>query len=181
MITPHRHGLAALTGALGLCLSPWALPASALAAAPAFHVAATAPEKALDGIIRLSERDPDFFTYITRWSWSGKPKDKGYSKLLTTPLLKAIANEEKRLVKENCGGKYISGDLCGHGASPISCTQDMSDGQYLYKTAPVNTNTVQITYRWPEITQDVATYRLVFDQGRWTLDGISCTNGSQYN
>ncbi|MEI7610568.1 MAG: hypothetical protein WCJ64_24570, partial [Rhodospirillaceae bacterium] len=122
-----------LAGLLAAAL--FAAAAAARAAAPEPHPALTAPEKALEAVIRLADRDTGFFDYLIHASWHGKPADKGYSKLVTKALVAAVGAEEKALVKSNCGGKYIEGDLCGHGSSPVTCSQDsVDDGRYLYRT-----------------------------------------------
>ena len=157
--------------------------ATAEAAAPAGpHAAATPPEKALEAVIGLADRDDGFIEYVTRASWSGKPADKGYSKLLTKPLLAAIGAEEKRLVKANCGGKYIEGELCGHAFVPLTCSQDSLDGgHYLYRTLKSEAKTALVAYRWPSGSEDIASYRMILSGGRWLLDGIDCRGGTKYH
>ena len=157
-------------------------PAAQAASPTTPHPAASAPEKALEAAIRLADQDSGFFEYVTRASWHGKPADKGYSKLVTKALVAAIGAEEKRLVKANCGGKYIEGDLCGHGSAPLTCSQDSLDGShYLYRTLKSEPTVALLAYRWPSGNTDIATYRMVLAGGRWMVDGVDCRGAVKYH
>lgn len=87
------------------------LPIAACAAAPstAFHPPQTEAEKALDHILMLHTQD------------------KEYRNFFTSALEKSIDDVEARLVKENCGGQYLEGELCGLDYTVLTCAQDVDD------------------------------------------------------
>jgi hypothetical protein len=84
----------------------------------AFHAARSVPEKVLDEIIRRSDKDDNLFYYILQRPGYDATKDSGYSRLFTRRLLQTWANAEAELVKQDCGGKYVDGEICGFDYSP---------------------------------------------------------------
>jgi hypothetical protein len=126
-------------------------------------------------VLAVAERDADFTLYAFRASWfTPGPADRGYAKLATAALLKAIGDEEKRQVDANCGGKYSDQEICGQDFDPFTCAQDGPGKPYLYKTTATAADAATIGMRWPEGREDTLRYRMVKRDGRWLLDGIDC-------
>ena len=164
---------------LGLAL---ALPTPLLADnAAGFHRAATATEKALDGVVTLAERDIDLVRYALAFPAVGKIKDKGYSAVVSQALFKAIGEAEKKQVAKICGGVDRSDMVCGMDFNPITCSQESPGKPYLYKTVTTAPDRIVIDRRWPEGGADTSRYRLVLQGGRWLVDGIRCGDGTKFN
>ena len=174
----RRHTPVLATGLVGLCL---ALPAPATADTAGFHHAGSPAEKALDAVIALAERDGDLTQYALGFLSAGKPADKGYSKLVSQALFKAIGEAEKRAVASTCGGVYRSDEVCGLEFVPFTCAQDGPGKPYLYKTVTAAPDRAVIDQRWPEGKTETTRYRLVLQGGRWLVDGIDCGDGTKFN
>lgn len=166
--------LCALVAAVALA-TPWA------AAADTIHPPKTGAERALDGILKYADQDPDQFDNLFdgRGQRPFRPAED-YTKVLTAPVLAAMAAKEKSLVQTRCGGHYRKGELCGMDSSPITCAQDVSDS-YLYRTETGGENSAEISYYWPGTKKPVATYRLVRQAENWKIDGVRCTEGEDFN
>jgi hypothetical protein len=159
--------------------------ASATEAGPRqpFHAARSVPEKALDAIIRRSDKDDNMFNYVLKRPGYDATKDAGYSRLFTPNLLLAWAHAEAELVKQDCGGKYLEGEICGFDYSPITCAQDSSDSGRVYRTIEATDDAVRIAYRWGGrgAPAEGPRYRLIKDGRDWKLDGVDCGDGVTFN
>jgi hypothetical protein len=151
------------------------------AAAGTIRPPATIAERALDAILKHADQDPDLLDNLFegRGQRPFSPAED-YTKVLTAPVLAAMAAKEKALVQAACGGHYRKGEVCGMDFSPITCAQDLSDS-YLYRTETSGEDRADITYYWPGMNKPVATYRLVRQAQTWKIDGISCTAGYDFN
>jgi len=165
---------AALFLAVGLIVS-WP------AAAENIHPPKSTAERALDGILKHADQDPDLRDNLFdgRGQRPFRPAED-YSKVLTAPLIAAMSAKEKALVQARCDGHYRKGELCGLDYSPITCAQDLSDS-YLYRTETNGGDLAEISYYWPGTKKAVATYRLVRRAETWKVDGIRCTDGDEFN
>ena len=144
------------------------------------HAPTSAAERALDAILKTAGNDDDQLDNLL--DGRGKPgfkKTVDYSTLLTAALMSAIADRQTALVREDCGGRYIKGELCGLDYLPINCAQDTNDS-YVYETVKETDSTAEIRYAWPDQKSD-ATYRMVLSDGRWKLDGITCVEADSFN
>lgn len=150
-------------GALAVIVS--AGPASA-GARTGFHPPKSSSEVALDKVVRLADRDDDLLDNLLHRYPVAKAKQIDYRPMLTAPLIAAMQAEERRLVKQDCGGKYLEGEICGIDYSPITCAQD-TVAPYTYKTVAQHDRDVTIV--GPD-----ATYRMIQTASGWQLDGVKC-------
>jgi len=151
------------------------------AAAENIHPPKTAAERALDGILKQADQDPDLLDNL----FDGRDKRPyrpavDYTKVLTAPLMAAMSAKEKSLVQAQCDGHYRKGESCGMDYSPITCSPDLND-LYLYRTEAGGVERAEITYYWPGMKKSVATYTLVHQGDRWKIDSIRCTGGAAFN
>ncbi len=144
-----------------------------------FHRAKTDPERALDAILSRDKDDVNVFEYLTRHTPGIKTTD--YANMFTAAYKQAVTDMEAQQVQENCGGKYIQGELCGIDFSPVTCAQDVTDTFYLYRTEQISKREAIIAYAWPKSLHASATYRLLKKNGRWKLDGVMCAGGAKFN
>ena len=100
--------------------------------------------------------------------------------MLTPALIAVLRNEEKKLVRKECGGKYLDGEECGFDYSPITCAQD-SEPSYVYHTVLEFDAKAVIEYAWPNQTSRVATYTMVKSKSGWLIDGVTCATGPKFN
>jgi hypothetical protein len=165
-----------------------AMAAGSAWAAPAFHPAQSAPERALAQILKLdadkpTRIDPAATGRNGRRPRTTPPPGPSYLGYLTTPLATAILADEAHEVKENCGGVYKSGDECGMDADPVICAQDFPPS-YLFNTTRSGPGYALIEAAWPpdEGAEPAGngTYRLKLSGGAWKIDGIACA-GDDYN
>jgi hypothetical protein len=147
-----------------------------------FHLATSAPEKALDKIFHLYDKDKDLDGFIFNYPWHDRAKDKEFSLLFSRDFLNRSEKEEKSLIKESCGGKYpADGQPCDmiRDVNPIYCGQDYPD-VFLYRTIKSNRKEAIVTYTWPIYMTDGPVYKLVHDKDHWMLDDIDCS-GTKYD
>lgn len=147
-----------------------------------FHAANTQAEKTLDAIIKQSETDENMIEYILNRPGYDPSKDNGYSHLFTPALLKAWTDKEANLLRQDCGGKYIDGEICGIDYSPITCGQDIVGGHF-YRTlnSSANTTSTVMAATSPQPDSSGAIYRLVRDEEGWKLDGVDCGANIRFN
>jgi hypothetical protein len=145
-----------------------------------FHRATTEAERALDQIIRLSDQDDGLFLFVTRRPERDERRDRKYASLLTAKLKRTILAEERRMVKQDCGGVY-TGEICGFNSDPITCAQDYSEDGYIYRTEQATNDMAIVFLRWPHLPDDVANYRMIRSGNRWILDGVACATGAKFN
>jgi len=124
-------------------------------------------------ILKLADRDDDLRDNLLHRYPVAKAKQVDYRPMLTAQLLAAMQAEEKRLVKQDCGGKYLEGELCGMDYSPITCAQDT--------VAPYTYKTLAQTDRATTIAGPGATYRMIQVGSGWQLDGVKCETGTAFN
>ena len=156
-----------------------AIPAYAAQTAP--HPPSSAAERALDAILKQSDRDDDLLDNLFkgRGAKTFKPK-VDYSAMLTPALLAALRTKEATLVRTDCNGAYLEGELCGMDYSPLTCAQDAVP-HYRYRTEVDDGSTARLIYFWPKETKATATFKLVKVSGRWRLDGVACEDGDPVN
>jgi hypothetical protein len=145
-----------------------------------FRPPETPAERALDAVLHRANVDPNPLSNLL--GGRGEPNFRqtvDYSRFLTPALVAAIAQVERSLVRQNCGGRYRSGEVCGLDFVPLTCAQDSSE-TYLYRTQATRPGEAIITYRWTgSDRRTVATYRLLYRKGSWRLDGIRCAEGGR--
>ncbi len=168
-----RPGLSVLS----LAMMTWGatLPASAVGA---FHPAKTPAEIALDGILHRADADRQQLANLLHRPGADGHVD--YTRMLTPALIAAMAKAEKDLVRKDCGGKYLKGELCGLDSSPLTCAQDTSPS-YIYHTILELPGRTVIEYAWPGGKVAEATYTVVEDKNGWKIDGVSCAHGAQFH
>ncbi|MBN2752375.1 MAG: hypothetical protein JXQ84_06670 [Rhodospirillaceae bacterium] len=147
-----------------------------------FHYPSTSAEQFLDLIITLADSTRGTFAdYATSDPRRDVRYDPHYARFITPGLREAISREETQLVKKNCGGKYVDGEICGMDSDPITCTQDIAEEGYLFRTERTKRDMVIVAYRWPESTKIAGVHRLVRAGGVWKLDGIRCDPTMSFN
>ncbi len=147
--------------------------------ASSFHAPATDAEKMIAEILKLDDSStPSLFHYLT-----GYPKpfaNDRYATMFTQDFRNSVLSTNHEALKQNCGGKYIEGEICGLDINPVSCTQDKSD-DYFFRTEQQTTHQAIISYAWPENQDASATYRLLKDAKGWKLDAVSCPRYLKFN
>lgn len=178
------RGLAWMATVAMLCASAVVFAARDDGKAPGqkrgFHAPTTPAEKKLDEILRRSDADDNLLDFVLKRPWYDPKKDTGYAAWFTAALLNALAKLEADTLKEDCGGKYVEGELCGVDYNPLTCAQDYPN-RYLYRAEQEAGNVSLISKAWPEEAKRDATYRMVYASGRWTLDGLRCAEGPTLN
>ncbi len=129
------------------------------------HTATSDAEKALNKVLRLSEKDNNLLEFVLQTPQYKPKADKGYARSFTKRLLTDMAALEKNAVQENCQGKYIKGDLCGVDYNPLTCAQDTSDAPYLYQTESSTKGKAVISYKWPGAADETATSEMLQEGG----------------
>jgi hypothetical protein len=145
-----------------------------------FHSPQSKAERALDAILKMAGKDGNQLDNL--FDGRGDPsfhKTVDYTRFLTRSLLSAIADRQKQILQQDCGGRYTQGELCGMDYSPINCAQDVNR-TYVYRTEKDNDSVAEITYAWPG-QKPAATYRLVLSADHWKLDGIRCVEGDNFD
>ncbi|HLO74849.1 MAG TPA: hypothetical protein VK196_00155 [Magnetospirillum sp.] len=145
-----------------------------------FHEPRTDAEKALDAILKLADRIPESAWVAVEAPGRDKTKDRLFQGQFSPKLRTAWVNAERKAVRKNCNGTYVDGESCGIDVHPITCAQDAAE-KYLYRTASASADQAVVEYRWPEETEPLATYRLVFTNGTWVLDGVACAGYLKFN
>lgn len=149
-----------------------------------FNAPKTEAEKALDGILKRATVDANFFEFVLKRPWFDPAKGNDYSTMLTQTLLDTLAAREAKYVKEDCGGKYLDGEICGLDYDPITCGQDPPLA-YRFRTRMQKEGVAVISTVNALSSNDFANYRLIADEypptyrmlkvnGQWQLDGIDC-------
>ncbi|MBV8976462.1 MAG: hypothetical protein JO261_10465 [Alphaproteobacteria bacterium] len=141
-----------------------------LFAAPAVAASAHAPqtdaEKTLDKILRTAEGDELILDNVLHRFPVPATKRVDYSKWLTPALIASLQAEQKRLLDQDCGGKYVEGDICGMDYNPLTCAQDTM-AVHAYATLSESGDAVTIT-------RAAVAYRMTHTGPGWRLDGIKC-------
>ena len=143
-----------------------------------FVPASTVPETALDRILHLADSDGEQLANLLHRPGADGRVD--YAQILTPALIAAMRNTEKQLVQEDCGGKYLQGEICGLDYSPITCAQDTAPS-YIYHTVLELGDRAVIEYAWPSGKVPVATYMIVKVRNGWKIDGVTCAHGGKFN
>jgi hypothetical protein len=139
-----------------------------------FHAPQTEAEKKLNFIITTTDNMTGFTQFATNRPGEYRSNDIFLSPLFSGSLRNIWIEEEKKWVKEECGGKYIDGDMCGISHNPLTCAQDYNEEGYLYKTLAEDDDVAIISYMWPHIKEISATFRMIRQKGQWIVDGVSC-------
>lgn len=142
--------------------------------AAGYHVATTEAEKALDHVLRLSEKDGNLLEFVLHTPQYKPKADKGYARYVTKRLLADMAAMEKAAVTANCKGKYVAGELCGVDYNPLTCAQDEAEGAYQYKTESAADGKAVVAYKWPDEKDKAATFEMLEEGGAWKVDGVKC-------
>ena len=138
------------------------------------HPAATEAEKALDKLLRLSEKRSGLVDVLLGLPGGGKG-DAALARELTTARLRRDLTElERQAVRNNCKGRYIPGELCGLDYNPLTCAQDESDAPYSYRTTAASAERADIVYSWPGAADPSASFVMVREAGAWKLDAVRC-------
>jgi hypothetical protein len=166
--------------ALSLSLLSAAVGTAALAKDGAFHTATTPAEKALAHVLDLSSKDGNLFSFVLNQPDRDQTKDVTYQGLFTNALLATLAERERKLVEESCGGVYLDGEICGIDYDPIACAQDYSDTGNLYRSDMVQPDLAVVSYTIPGELADqavaIAQYRLVRRGEAWLIDSVRCSD-----
>ncbi|BAH75578.1 hypothetical protein [Solidesulfovibrio magneticus] len=174
--------LAMLFTALGGAVAFAGPPVSAISASydadkPAAgrpHPAATEAEKALDKLLRLSEKRVGLVAALLGRPGGGKGEAALARELTTVRLRHDLSELERKAVRDNCKGRYIPGELCGLDYNPLTCAQDESDAPYSYRTTAATADRSDITYSWPGSAAPSASFVMVREAGVWKLDAARC-------
>ena len=138
------------------------------------HPAATEGEKALDKLLRLSEKRYGLVAAVLGRPGGGKG-DAALARELTTARLRRDLTElERKAVRDNCKGRYIPGELCGLDYNPLTCAQDESDAPYSYRTTVASADRADIVYSWPGAANPSASFVMVREGEAWKLDAVRC-------
>jgi hypothetical protein len=155
---------------------------STQAATSQFHKAQSVPEKRLEEIIHQAENDGEMTGYLLKIP-GFDPSDRGYSQLFTDALFSAWQDTQTKLLQQDCGGEYREDMVCGVDGNPVTCSQDISDTGYLYRTVQANADMALVSYSWPHQPDGtgIPTYRLVKEGSLWKLDGVDCGADLAFN
>lgn len=151
------------------------------ALAAQYHPPRSDAEKALEHILLTDGSDEGAMqAFLTADPGRDPRHDADYTPLFTSEFVQAVRDYEKKSVEETCGGEYKQDEVCGFGASYVTCGQEVPEDPYVYDTASSADDRAVITGRW---AQDMAgdtevSYRMVKKDGQWLLDGVSCTGGT---
>ena len=136
--------------------------------------AASMLEKELDEILTKVNSNKNSPNDLLEGSYT-YPKEVrfDYTSILTNSLIDSIHKAEQTMLRYNCGGQYIEGELCGIELNPITCAQD--EVVYSYETKEITADSAVI-YTYPKDGSSSRNkYVLLKDnQGTWKIDGIEC-------
>ncbi|WP_173974607.1 hypothetical protein [Magnetospirillum sp. LM-5] len=182
MTTSHRS--ACIAGAINVLLAGNVLAAPAeqgLRAPASFHRAESIVEKALDSILASADSDPTINNFILDRNGAAK-RHRHLNTLFSNHYLSSARAVEMKMVKSDCGGTYLQGEVCGYNASALNCAQSNSELGYFFKTESLSDNRAIIVAAWGENSPPTSLYRLVLVTGRWVIDGVYCLKvGTNFN
>lgn len=138
------------------------------------HPAATEAEKALDKLLRLSEKRFGLVAAVLGRPGGGKHDVALAGELTTARLRQDLAGQERKAVRDNCKGRYVPGEICGLDYNPLTCSQDESDAPYGYRTTAGAADRADIVYSWPGAANPSASFVMVREAGAWKLDVVEC-------
>jgi len=138
------------------------------------HPAATEAEKALDKLLRLSEKRFGLVAAVLGRPSGGKNDVALARELITARLRQDLAGQERRAVRDNCKGRYVPGEICGLDYNPLTCAQDESDAPYSFRTTAATVDRADIVYVWPGAATPSASFVMVWETGVWKLDAVRC-------
>ena len=145
---------------------------NAMASRP--HPAATEAEKALDKLLRVSEKRYGLVAAVLGRPGGGKHDADLARELTTARLRQDLAGQERKAVRDNCKGRSIPGEICGLDYNPLTCAQDESDAPYSYRTTAGAAGQADIAYFWPGAASPSARFVMVREAGAWKLDAVKC-------
>ena len=163
-----------LVGAASSLAGPPVGDDSAKPAAGRPHPAATEAEKALDKLLRLSEKRYGLVAAVLSRPGGGKGDAALAGELTTVRLRRDLAELERKAVRDNCKGRYVPGEICGLDYNPLTCAQDESDAPYSYRTTAGAADQADIAYSWPGAAAPSASFVMVREAGAWKLDAVKC-------
>lgn len=138
------------------------------------HPAATEAEKALDKVLRLSEKRYGLVAAVLGRPGGGKGDAALAGQLTTARLRQDLAGQERKAVRDNCKGRYVPGEICGLDYNPLTCAQDESDAPYGYRTTDATADRADIAYSWPGAAGPSASFIMVREGEAWKLDAVRC-------
>ncbi len=148
--------------------------------AASFHRPSNEPEKALDRIINYMEVDGAGGGSKLNDLLENRKSSFDFRTLFTAPYIAAVQQAEAALVKQDCGGLYLEGELCGLGYSPVSCAQDTVE--YFYHTVALSPHRAIIQADTADPPRDhPIIYTMVKEIFLWKLDGVVCGVGFSFN
>lgn len=165
-------GAAALAGPPVSAVSPSSDAGKPMVGRP--HPAATEAEKALDKLLRLSEKRYGLVAAVLGRPGGGKGDAALAGELTTARLRQDLAGQERKAVRDNCKGRYVPGEICGLDYNPLTCAQDESDAPYGYRTTAATADRADIAYFWPGAASPSARFVMVREAGAWKLDAVKC-------
>jgi hypothetical protein len=133
----------------------------------------TPAEMALDKVLKTADRDEMILDNILHRFPVAAAKRIDYRPWLTAKLIASLQAEEKKLVAQDCGGKYREGDICGIDYNPLTCAQD--------NVQPLSYKTVRQDADAAVIAVTGATYRMAHTSAGWQLDGVKCAGEVKFN
>jgi hypothetical protein len=148
---------------------------------PVLHPPSTEAERALAAVLGQGDNEAGSYDFLTDRDGGRKTHGAKFDGYFSPSLLAAIAAHERKLVKQNCGGVYVDGDVCGFDVSPLTCVQDMPADGYRFATERTQVNSAQVAVGWETYGAVIARYRLIKNPGRWVIDAISCPDGPRFN
>lgn len=144
-------------------------------------------EVALDAVLSfdtLATRDDrfgPFMEFMLGYPDRNTGFDHLYEAFFTPALLQAWRKAERDQVVQDCGGRYVEGELCGLGFSPLTCGQDEPPAGYVYNTQMETSQYTLVAAAWKGWEEPIAVYRMVLQNGQWRLDGVYCQEGYRFN
>ncbi len=170
-----------------LLASPIAGAAEKPASQSLFHPPQTEAEKALNALLERDRKgDGNMYEYILGRPWYDAEKDPGYNRWMTQAFVDSVRTEEKKIVQEDCNGRYHEGEICGIDFHLPVCGQDMTDIGFFFQTTREMATEAYISYVWAEhlnqaVLQEEPDFKMVKQNGVWKLDGLNCSRGYTFN
>jgi len=152
-----------------------------VAPAQVFQPPSSDAERALNSILKWRDPGGPVYRFLTDQNGGRKLYEKRFDRHFTVPLLDAVAALERKLVKEECRGRYVEGDMCGIGYNPLNCAQDDPPNGYHFLVESAGEGTEVIATAWRASGPVTARYRVTRYHGTWAIDAISCPDGDSFN
>ncbi len=162
---------------LGLFVMVLAFIMPGLACAETPRPTPTAAEQRLDQILAADREESgqhaSLFFFMVGRPQADPALSAYYHSFFTEALLDAWHRAEARSVKQQCNGRYLSGEICGLDYDPLSCSQEMPDS-YVYRTQMQTATSAMIEAGASQAASPAATYHLIKSGPLWKIDGVDC-------